>query len=61
VKDVPDLLRDIRRLANQRGEVGVFWITPMTADILSAAETAGYIPHKDHDIFLYEKRHPVRP
>lgn len=58
-EDFPNLLRDIRRLANQRGDVGVFWIVPLTADILSAAEMAGYIPHKSHDVFLYEKRHPL--
>jgi len=61
LEDFPDLLHDVRRLANQRGEVGVFWIAPLTGDILSAAESAGYIPHKSHDIFLYEKHHPQHP
>jgi len=61
VEDFPDLLRDIRRLANRRGEVGVFWIAPLTGELSSAAKSAGYIPHKSHDIFLYEKRHPKRP
>ena len=61
MEDFPDLLCDIRRLAKRRGCVGVFWIAPLTAGFLSAAETAGYVPHKSHDIFLYEKRHPLRP
>lgn len=60
-EDFHDLLYDIRRLAKQQGDVGVFWIAPLTGDILSAAETAGYIPHKNHDVYLYEKRHPLRP
>ena len=59
--DFPDLLRDIRRLAKQRGDVGVFWIAPLTKEILSAAETAGYNHHREHDIYLYEKKHPSRP
>ena len=61
LEEFPDLLRDIRRLAKQRGDVGVFWIAPLIADILSSVKTAGYIPYKHHDIFLYEKRHPLRP
>ena len=61
LEDFPDLLRDVRCLAKQRGDVGVFWIAPLTAEILSAAESAGYIPHKSHDIFLSEKRHPQHP
>lgn len=56
--DLPDLIQDIRRLANQCGDVGVFWIAPLTQDIISAAETADYVPYKGHDVYLYEKLHP---
>jgi hypothetical protein len=52
-----DMLRDIRRLAKQRGDVGVFWIAPLTDEIMSAAEAAGFIHHREHDNYLYEKRH----
>lgn len=52
-----EFLLDIRRLAAKRGCVGVFWVVPLKADILSAAETAGYSHHREHDNYLYEKRH----
>ena len=58
---LPEMLLDIRRLAAQQERVGVFWIAPLTADILSAAEEAGYLHHREHSGYLYEKRHPSRP
>jgi GNAT superfamily N-acetyltransferase len=64
---LPEMLLDIRRLAAQQGRVGVFWIAPLTAEILSAAEKAGYLHHREHSGYLYEKRHtlsgtgPTRP
>ncbi len=54
---LPDMLLDIRRLAAQRDCVGVFWIAPLKEEILSAVEAAGYIHHREHDNYLYEKRH----
>jgi len=54
---LPEMLRDIRRLAAQRNCVGVFWIAPLKADILSAADAAGFIHHCEHDNYLYEKQH----
>ncbi len=58
---LPEMLPDIRRLAAQMGCVGVFWIAPLEAALLSAAETAGFIHHKEHTGYLFEKRHPSRP
>jgi hypothetical protein len=58
---LPEMLLDIRRLATQQGRVGVFWIAPLTAEVLSAAEEAGYLHHRDHSGYLYKKRHPTRP
>jgi GNAT superfamily N-acetyltransferase len=57
---LPELLLDARRLAAQQGRVGVFWIAPLTPEILSAAEAAGYLHHREHSGYLYEKRHPSR-
>ena len=54
---LPDMLRDIRCLAVQRDYIGVFWIAPLTDEIMSAAEAAGHIHHREHDNYLYEKRH----
>jgi GNAT superfamily N-acetyltransferase len=58
LESLPELLRDTRRLAAQQGRVGVFWIAPLEAEILSAAEMAGYRHHVEHSGYLYEKRHP---
>jgi GNAT superfamily N-acetyltransferase len=58
---LPELLLDARRLAAKQGRVGVFWIAPLTGEVLSAAETAGYAHHVEHSGYLYEKRHPTRP
>ena len=57
---LPEMLLDIRRLAAQQGRVGVFWIAPLTAEVLSAAEEAGYLHHREHSGYLYEKWHPIR-
>jgi hypothetical protein len=53
------LLLDVRRLAAQQGYTGVFWIAPLMEEILSAAKTAGYTHHREHDNYLYEKHHPL--
>jgi GNAT superfamily N-acetyltransferase len=58
---LPELLRDARCLAAQQGRVGAFWIAPLTPEILSAAELAGYRHHVEHSGYLYAKRHPARP
>jgi len=58
---LPELLLDARCLAAQQGRVGVFWIAPLTAEILSEAEKAGYQHHREHSGYLYEKRHPRSP
>ena len=58
---LPEMLLDIRRLAAQMERVGVFWIAPLKPEVLSAAETAGYLHHREHSGYLYEKRHPLRP
>ena len=52
-----EILVDIRKLAAERGCIGVFWIAPLKAEILSAAETAGFAHRQEHDNYLYEKRH----
>ena len=57
---LPELLLDVRRLAAQQSRVGVFWIAPLKPEILSAAEAAGYLHHREHSGYLYEKRHPSR-
>jgi GNAT superfamily N-acetyltransferase len=57
---LPEMLLDIRRLAAQRNCAGVFWVAPLRDEILSAAETAGCIHHREHDNYLYEKCH-TRP
>jgi hypothetical protein len=56
---LPDMLLDARRIAAQQGRVGVFWIAPLEPEILSAAEAAGFIHHREHSGYLYEKRHPA--
>ncbi len=61
MESLPELLRDARRLAAQRGLPIAFWISPLTEEIMSAAGVAGYTPHKSHTIFLYAKSHPARP
>jgi len=58
---LPELLLDVRRLAAQQGRVGVFWIAPLTAEILSVAKAAGYLHHREHSGYLYEKRYPTKP
>jgi len=58
---LPEMLLDVRRLAVQQGRVGVLWIAPLTGEILSLAETAGFMHHREHLGYLYEKRHPARP
>ena len=59
MESLPDLLLDARRLAAGQGHNGVFWISPLKTEILSAAKTAGYIHHREHDNYLYEKQHPL--
>jgi GNAT superfamily N-acetyltransferase len=56
---LPELLLDARRLAAQQGRVGVFWIAPLCPETLSAAEVAGYLHHREHSGYVYEKRHPL--
>ena len=56
---LPGLLLDARRLAAQQGCVGVFWIAPLKPEILAAAEAAGYLRHREHSGYVYEKRHPL--
>ena len=56
---LPELLLDARRLAAQQGRVGVFWIAPLKPEILAAAEAAGYLHHREHSGYVYEKRHPL--
>jgi GNAT superfamily N-acetyltransferase len=60
LESLPEMLLDIRRLAAQMGRVGVFWIAPLKPETLSAAEVAGYLHHREHSGYLYEKRHPQR-
>ena len=66
-ESLPELLRDTRRLAAQQGSIGTFWIAPLETEVMSAAGKAGYIHRREHNIFLYEKRHsfsdtiPSRP
>ena len=55
---LPEMLLDVRRLAAQVGCVGIFWIAPLRPEILSAAETAGFLHHREHSGYLYEKQHP---
>jgi len=57
---LPEMLLDVRRVAAQQGRVGVFWIAPLKTEILSAAEAAGFLHHREHSGYLYEKRHPVK-
>lgn len=59
MESLPKLLLDVRRLAAEQKYNGVFWIAPLTGEILSAAETAGYVHHREHDNYLYEKHHPL--
>ena len=59
IASLPDLLRDARRLAFQQGRIGVFWIAPLKQEVLSAAEKAGCLHHREHSGYLYEKRHPL--
>lgn len=59
LESLPELLLDARRLAAQQGRIGVFWIAPLHAEILSAAEAAGYEHHVEHSGYLYEKRHTL--
>jgi hypothetical protein len=54
---LPELLRDARWLAAQQGYNVAFWIAPLTDEIMSAAEAAGYVPYREHDNYLYEKKH----
>jgi len=61
MESLPDLLGDARRLAAQRGHEVAFWIAPLSDEIMSAAVAAGYALYKNHDLFLYENRHPARP
>lgn len=60
-KLLPEFLWDVRELAAQQGYIGVFWIAPLKAKILSAAEAAEYVHRREHDNYLYEKIHPGRP
>ena len=57
LESLPALLRDFRWLAAQQGFDVAFWIAPLTDEIMSAAEAAGYVHHRAHDSYLYEKRH----
>jgi GNAT superfamily N-acetyltransferase len=59
LESLPELLLDARRLASQQGRVGVFWIAPLCPETLSAAEDAGYLHHREHSGYVYEKRHPL--
>ncbi|MGD8406948.1 MAG: GNAT family N-acetyltransferase [Anaerolineales bacterium] len=59
MESLPALLLDVRRLAALQGYTGIFWIAPLKDKILSAAETAGYVHHREHDNYLYEKHHPL--
>jgi hypothetical protein len=61
MESLPELLLDARRLAASKRLPVAFWIAPLTEEIMSAAEAAGYAPHKNHAIFLYAKGHPARP
>lgn len=60
MESLSELLHDARRLAAHQGLPVAFWIAPLTEGIISAAGAAGYVPHKNHALFLYAKRHPVR-
>ena len=55
---LPEMLYDARRLAAQRGRDVAFWIAPLTDETMSAADAAGYLRHREHDNYLYEKIHP---
>ena len=59
LESLPELLLDARRLAAQQGQVGVFWIAPLSPETLSAAEAADYRHHREHSGYLYEKRHTL--
>ena len=59
IEALPELLYDARRLASQQGRIGVFWISPLTAEILSVAEKTGYYHHREHSGYLYEKWHTL--
>jgi GNAT superfamily N-acetyltransferase len=61
LESLPEMLLDVRRLAAQMDRVGVFWIAPLKPEAISAAEAAGYLHHREHSGYLYEKRHPLRP
>jgi len=54
---LPEMLIDIRKLAAQRNCIGVFWIASLNAEVLSAADVAGFTHSQEHDNYLYEKRH----
>ena len=58
MESLPELLLDFRRLAAQQGYEVAFWIAPLTEEIMSAADAAGYLPHREHDNYVYEKIHP---
>ena len=57
MKFLPELLHDARRLAAQQGYDVAFWIAPLTDEIMSAAKAAGYTQYREHDNYIYEKRH----
>lgn len=55
---LPELLHDACQLAARRGYDVAFWIAPLTDEIMSAAKSAGYLHHREHDNYVYEKKHP---
>ena len=60
LESLPEMLLDVRKLAAQQGRVGVFWIAPLTEEILSMAKKAGYLHPREHSGYVYEKQHPMR-
>ncbi len=55
-----EVLRDIPRLARERGYISVLWLAPNDGDLQARMSSAGYLSEWDHAGFLYEKGHPSK-
>lgn len=54
---LPDLLRDVGRLAAQESFTYVHWLAPMDAAVQAALQQAGYVSDWEQSGYIFEKHH----
>jgi GNAT superfamily N-acetyltransferase len=57
--DMPDLLMDVRRLADQLRRTSVFWLAPAHEQIEQALKQAGYFSDWENTAYIFEQKHAV--